>query len=479
MAWNTPDVANAGDAAQKLKDQIDKLQEIGLPGVKDIPKMLWDRIQSMILTEHQIAKKMLMISGSLYKPGISEEDAQLIVYGKVYYKDGKLYDNDKLDPNCLATPGHKNNRAEHFYFSPPLDENNPIIKNIKAKIKELKEKLMQLGNVVGAFVVALIEAIAVIVVSLISLVSSLIIMPFGSGIPTALTAVQTMMRTIKSLQEKSAELLPLLDITDLMGLILPKAGQSIVAALDVIFGFIAGIIGGLTSILGLLDKVVSALKIAKKKSDEQKMDVDPSAKDTNLESGESTKLDAGPSGGNWDYNYEWTDDQGNLISTEKTPSVSPNKTTTYTVKLTDKTSGEIKTSNVKVKVRPVQANVGTTNTTTFKTTPAPDIGSEGNVGGRGLGGGRGNSGGIETTTTTTGAFQYNYAVKYFTCNDCILRDTFKISSMNPYTVGRYYKFTHSTFGAGAIQIQGLSDSGPEYSSLGPDYATCAAACFIF
>jgi hypothetical protein len=519
--FNSPDTQKANEIAQNLKNQIDLLQQIGLPGVKDIPKLLWKRIQAMILTDHQIAKKILMISGSAYKPSISEERAQFMVYGKVYYKNGRLFDNDRQDPNCLATPGAKNNREQHFYFAPPLDVNTLIIKDIEAKIKELKEKLLQLGNVLGAFMIALIEAIAVIVVSLIALVSSIIILPFGSGIPTAITAVLTMIRTIKSLQEKSAELMPLLDITDIMSLVLPKAGEVIVSALNVIFQFITTIIGILTSILGLLGKVLEALGLAKKTMDEQTMEVDPSAKDTNLEPGESTKLDAGPSGGGWNYDYQWTDDQGNVISTKKSPTVTPEKTTTYTVKLTDKTTGETKTNTVRVKIRPIPTETGGnngTNTTTVTTRGGGSSTSGGSgIGGSGSNGSSGGGatttssttgGGSVTTTSTTGGggktttsttagkgttttsttvspmtttttttiFPYNYAVKYFTCGDCILRDTFNISSNNIYTVGKYYKFTHSTWGSGTIQIQGTGGIGIEYSSLGTDYTTCTAAC---
>lgn len=421
------------DAIKKLRDnlteKINKLQGLGLPGVKDIPNAVWTMIQGqLLLSPRQISKKLLMIQGSKFQKGdntsfikpITEEDAQLMVYGKVYYQDGKLYDKDyntsawvyykdsNYDDSSISCIAHP---SEEDYF-PPINTENPMFQKAIAIVKELKEGLLQLGIKLGEFLVALPSTIATIVVSLVALVSSLIILPIGAGIPPALTAVQTMIAAIKELQAKSAAFLPLLKILEIMGLIMPKAGQVIIAQIQAIFEIILGIISALLSILGLLDAVMKLLGLAKKAMDEQTMEAEPRANDPNLESGESTKLDAGPSGGNWNYNYEWTDDQGNIVSTEKSPTVTPGKTTTYTVKITDKTSGEVKENDVKIKVRPGPESTGTETKTTTKTTTIKKTSS-----GLGPGSSIGSGFPVSTTTTTQTPYCYGLLYNWYTIDD--------------------------------------------------------------
>lgn len=348
--FNSPDVQDALQKVEDLQEKIEKLQEIGLPAVKDIPKMLWEKlILPKLLTKRQIAKKILIIQGQLFMPPMTEERAQMIVYGKLYYKNGKLYDNDEKDPNCIAVPGERDNREAFFYFIPPIDLNHPLIDKIKNMIKELKDKLIQLGMKLGEFMVALPQAIITIATSLVALVSSAIILPFGAGLPTAITSVMTMIQTIKDLQAKTADILPLLGIVDIIGLVLPKEAQAVIATFNVIIGVLLTILTLLNTIVGLIDKVTSLLSSKSKKMKEQKFKVKSSAEEKKIEKGESTTLNAGASGGDWDYTYQWYDEDGNVISNEADVEVTPKKTTTYYCKVTS-ASGEVKTDKVKIKV---------------------------------------------------------------------------------------------------------------------------------
>ncbi len=61
-----------------------------------------------------------------------------------------------------------------------------------------------------------------------------------------------------------------------------------------------------------------------------------SADDTEICQGESTTLKAEPLGGSGLYSYEWTDDNGESLSTDQTTTVSPDKTTTYTCTIDDR-----------------------------------------------------------------------------------------------------------------------------------------------
>jgi hypothetical protein len=315
--FNSPEVSAIKAKRDELQGKINTLQGIGLPGVKDIPKTLWDKlIVPRLLTERQVAKKMLMIQGSKFNPPLAEEDAQLIIYGKVYYKGGKLYDNDVKDPACVAKPGDED-------YQPPIDENNPMWQKIVQMAKDLKEGLEQLGIKLGEFVLSLPAAIAVIAVSLVALVSSVTIMPFGAGIPTALSAVQTMMATIKQLQAKTSELLPLLAIIDVIGLLLPKSAQIVIAQINVIFVLLTTIIASLTAIIGLLGKITSKLSKSKKKMDNQGLKVDLKAEPQLIKLGNSTKLTANATGGDWDFRFEWSDSLGRIVSTESEVTIKP------------------------------------------------------------------------------------------------------------------------------------------------------------
>lgn len=339
--FNSVDISSISKMKDELETKITNLQELGLPGIKDIPKTLWKNlIEPKLLTPRQVAKKILIIQGQGFE--LSEEDAQIIVYGKAYYKNGKLYDNDKKDPACVAKPGDED-------YESPIDENHPMWKKVEGMFKELKDKLVQLGIKLGEFLIALPAAIISIATSLIALVSSIIILPFGSGIPTALTAVQTMVSTLKSLQSKTAELLPLLAIIDMIALLLPKEAQAVVAQINVIFAIILTIITSLLAILGLLEKVTSALGKAKKKMDEQSMELDCKVEPSNVNKGDTVKLSATATGGDWNFNYKWTDQYNNVIGNTNLVSIAVQSTTTFNCIATDG-KGTIKRSSVKVKV---------------------------------------------------------------------------------------------------------------------------------
>jgi len=341
--FNSPNTDDIQKTKEELHSKINELQEIGLPSVKDVTKTLWTNvIEPKLLSPRQVAKKFLIIQGSNYEIPITEEDAQLFIYGKVYYKNGKLYDNDLKDPNCVALPGDED-------YAPPIDENHPLWQKITGMVKELKDGLLQLGIKLGEFVFSIPNAIATIAVSLIALVSSAVILPFGAGIPTALSAVQTMIATIKTLQAKTSELLPLLGIIDTISLLLPKESQSVVAQINVILGIIMTVLASLVAILGLLDKILSKLGAAKNKMDNQKLKATSSSDPETINAGETSTLTASATGSDWDFTYEWTDSNGNVISRESEISVTPFSTTKYYCKVTD-SKGTVKSSSTTVKV---------------------------------------------------------------------------------------------------------------------------------
>lgn len=335
--FNSPDTTKLKENSKELKNTVKDLQLKELvPSGKNIGKTIWENIiKPQLLTPRQIAKKILLMQGQSSTIPMSEEDAQFIVYGKLYYKNGKLYDNDSVDSNCVSKPTDDD-------YSEPLDKNHPLWQRVEKMIEDLEDSLIQLGIKLGEFVFAQPNAIISMTLSLTALVSSLTILPFGAGLPTALTAVQTMVTTIAELQSKTAGILPLLGIVDFIGLLLPKEAQVVIATINGIFATYMGILALIDGLLSPLEKILGALSSAKEKMNSMSLTVkakaDPSTVQNKIK---GTKLSAEVTGGNWKYKYEWIDDStGDLIAPadaandDGTRIVTPQTTTTYRCKVT-------------------------------------------------------------------------------------------------------------------------------------------------
>lgn len=319
------------DNKSKLDDNIKKIQAMGVPNPADFIISMLEK-QNLILSKRQIAKKMLILSTKSTPYPMSEEDAQLFIYGKVYYENGVLFDKDKNDDNspCVAKPGDED-------YQPPIDlKNHNLIIKIEKMIKDFKDGIKQFGAKLGEFLLQIPAAIAVIITSITALISSVMILPFGSGLPSALTAVQTMIATIKELQAKISTFLPFLEpITEAIGLLLDKAGQVIIGAINTVFGIATKITGLISGILGSLTAVTSIFAAKKKESEEQGISVDVEASDKSIVYGQSVNLKATASGGDWSFSYQWIDSSGTVLSNSSKFSVTPRSTTQYTCKVID------------------------------------------------------------------------------------------------------------------------------------------------
>ena len=332
---NSPNTDILKKKTTEIQDKVKDLQMGGDP-IATMGKTLWDNVvKPKLMTHRQIVKKMLIMSGQAYPIPIDEETAQEIVYGKIYYKNGKLYDNDIEDPNCVAQPGDED-------YEPPMDESHPIWQKITNIFDEIKNSLEQLGAKIKELLSAAIAAIPTIIVSLTALISSAIILPFGSGLPTALSAVQTMMKTIKDLQAKIAEILPFLNFVNYLALVLPLSAQGIIAAIEVIISMITGVVTAVNIPVGMLTTVTSKLGSASNKLNNLTLKIDPTFETVE----EGIKLSANAAGGDFNFTYMWTELKPNGTSETIAPNptmedddgtriVSPLVTTTYNCKVTD------------------------------------------------------------------------------------------------------------------------------------------------
>ena len=333
------------DNKAKLDENIKKIQSLGVPNPADFIISILEK-QGLILSYRQIAKKMLLIRTKSCSKPMSEEDAQLYIYGKVYYENGVLFDKDKNDPNspCIAKPGDED-------YQPPIDiKNHPLIQNIEKLIKDFKDGVKQFGVKLGEFLIAIPAAIAVIITSITALAAAVLILPPGAGLPTALTAVQTMIAAIKDLQAKIAAFLPYLDpIVDAIGLLLDKAGQVVIGGINTVFGVATKITGLISGIVGSLTAVTGIFNAKKKESEEQKPAVETKANKNSVVYGDSVNLEATASGGDWKFSYQWTDSNGTVISSAAKATVTPTQSTTYTCKATDGT-GTASQSSINITV---------------------------------------------------------------------------------------------------------------------------------
>ena len=235
-------------------------------------------------------------------------------------------------------------------------------------ISDLEKDLFQLGIKLGEFTIALPAATVTIAISLTALASSVVILPFGAGIPTALSAVQTMVSTIKELQSKTAQILPLLAIVDVIGLLLPEKSQSVLVQINLIFGIFLTIISTLTAILGLLGSITTKLTKTKKTLDAIPVKIETKAEPSSISQGEKVKLSVNATGGSWQFKYEWTDSNGNIIIRDPSDTneddgsrtIAPNifvvidpfrpvKTAIFNCKVTDTSTNIIKQSSVSIK----------------------------------------------------------------------------------------------------------------------------------
>ena len=332
------------DKKNQLTDTIKSIQTDGFSTAK-IGEQIWKNlIEPRLLTEKQIIKKIVMLTSSSSPIPITEEYAQLIVYGKVYDRKpeepndsiGELWDNDRKDPSCIATP-------EEEDYQPPIYKSHPMYQKVETMLKDIKEALIQLGIKLAEFIMAIPAAITTMISAFASLVSSILILPWGSGIPTALTAVQTMIKTIKDLQSKTAELLPHLGIINLIGLILPKTAQIVISQINAIFVIFMGILTAILGILSILKSITIPLEKLKKKAKDAKLEIKLKAEPEIITTSDgSSILSVEASNGDWQYKYKWTDEHNHIIpkdindeDDEGKRTVKPLHTTIYTCRVTD------------------------------------------------------------------------------------------------------------------------------------------------
>ena len=323
-----------------LKDEIIKASK----SVEDIKKPSI-KISDFILTDYQIAKKMIQMTGE-----IDEEDAHLIAYGKLmligegsYQKNiSQIYvDNEVKYPDCVdKTQG--------------IPDGSPQIQWIKDTIKKVLDAVAQLAIKIADLGKEIISCMFQIIQSIIALAASAVLMPFGSGLPVGLAAIKTMIASIKNLQSKVTDFIPILQPLEYIELVAPQAALIVEPA-----------IAGLSGIFSAIDKLTSFIPAGssppeipftpdaindptKFTPDLKPMTVDAEFTKNLIGNKIDITLKATAAEGSWDYTYQWTGPGGFNAQKKEVKIESFSVPGIYTVKVTDKMTGTSATKDLTI-----------------------------------------------------------------------------------------------------------------------------------
>jgi hypothetical protein len=289
----------AGEFDEGTDGVSGKLSELNesMLGVPDGAKP----VEDAYLTDSEIQKnKVILQSSSIPENRIGDEDAQKIVNS--------------------------------------MPNNHPALTDIKEKKKEVLYAVKQLGFKVAELTQGTAQLITETIAGFITIGSSAAIMPLGAGLPTAFSAVMSILSSLQAFQTKLNQLEPLLTpLKDLPTLVAPDSPalatvKTTLSSVDIALGAVTGLVstvGGVkdslggTKIPGIGDTPAEAIETP----------VLVWGNETIVSPGTPVWISSNPKGGSWNYKYNWTSDNETEImsNNNKSISVAPAITTKYTV----------------------------------------------------------------------------------------------------------------------------------------------------
>jgi len=345
-------ITQLNDSISGIKDAINSLGEsISTPtAVPDI--------KSLSLPKEEIAMKILMNGGNstgIVDDGVKmdEESAYLTVYGELQYDDN----------GNLLYPGIVNKDKTN------LSENHPLYTKIDETKEQVSVAVKQLGSKVTETMESSVQLGVEIVSAVTTIAASATILPFGSGIPVAFSAVMSIFSSLQAFQTKVAQILPVLEPLSSISILLPDDKvDEIITPINGALSTLNGTLQGAEEVVGVIGSFKNALMGTGGGESSSKypppgtlgvpteqVELDISISQPEIFAGEKTKLTAMPSKGTWEYTYEWTsrkideDENTNFSSTKQEIIVEPWTTTIYTVNVTD-SEGNKKSKDATVKV---------------------------------------------------------------------------------------------------------------------------------
>jgi len=288
-------------------------------------------IKQFFMTNRQIMKKIIMVGGNMSgipdtgaaDIQIDEESAHMLVYGKLMIDEaGNLVDDEITFPECVHEKTKtKDSHPMKMWIKNKKLEVSIAFDQLKSKGPEIKNATIQLTNEVAA--------------SFITLASSPVILPSGAGMPVALSALQGILSALQAYQTKIIQILPLLEPLTFVAILIPlNVIDTVIGMINIFLSIINTALAAVAGILSIVDFLKNTLTSAKETMDAKVLKITKiTANPAILLQGGTVKLSVAVENGSWQYEYLWTDENGNTISNEKDATVSyPN---IYTCKVTD------------------------------------------------------------------------------------------------------------------------------------------------
>jgi len=132
-----------------------------------------------------------------------------------------------------------------------MSDDHPLKLDIKKKKKNLKIAVKSLQIKLQDFIVACTQEAIEIAASVTTLTSSATILPPGSGLPVAFSAVQSLMSSLNSLKAKVMEILPLLEpLDDISTLVSTDKINSVASPISGTVSALKGVLGTIGTLTG-------------------------------------------------------------------------------------------------------------------------------------------------------------------------------------------------------------------------------------
>jgi hypothetical protein len=333
------------------------------------------------MTNRQIAKRLIMFGGSIsgYNPSalvyaglnattgpqgaafaegtfgkyinkIDEDTAHLIVYGKFLYDaNGRLIDNEILYPDCYYKKGEGGEVNN-------MDDDFPLMQSVKDMKKDLKLAVAGLRIKIGEIGQAFIDMQIQLVLAVTTLASAVTIMPPGSGLPTALSAIKAIPAALMAFQTRIFQILQLLPPLKYLNILIGDKADSAIGSVNMMLVLMKRPFDAIDTVLSLITALAGSIQPVPGVDGEptEPIVVAPSATMTTVKSGDMVEISANASKGSWQYLYEWTAQIQNktsgVLSKEKTLKTKTIYTTKYIVKVTDKKEGTVKFGDITINV---------------------------------------------------------------------------------------------------------------------------------
>ncbi len=230
-----------------LQSNIEELQEaiMSLNEPAGTIKINWE---DYFMTPRQIAKKIALVSSITQTDSagneipVDEKSIHISIYGKYLVgSNGDVVDNEIKYPECVDK-----NRG--------MSDNHPTMKD---KIPNMKKDIKNSFRILKIKTTQLEEATKLaskqIVAGTAAAASALVLLPIGSGLPTAIPALQSIVVAINNLQKSVLEIIPLLGPLVNVPLVVGAA------FLDTVLGLVNAVLIAITALLKVIDTVRTAV----------------------------------------------------------------------------------------------------------------------------------------------------------------------------------------------------------------------------